>query len=87
MTENWRVKIGEFLGLHAATELGHIEFIALLGHFRRGNLLTFQQALQFALVRGGHGAADACLRNDLFPDIYNPAFVCLLSSLISWAHD
>src|SRR5260370_2287544 len=50
---------GEFLGFHAAPEGGHIQFLALLRHFRRSDLLTLQQAGEFALVRGGHRPADA----------------------------
>src|SRR6266480_2157440 len=42
-----------------AAELGHIEFLALLGHFRRSDLLSLQQARQFGLVRSGHHPADA----------------------------
>src|SRR6266516_1708669 len=49
----------ELLGLHAATESGHAEFLALFGHFRGGDLLPLQQARQLSLVGSGHYSADA----------------------------
>ena len=49
----------ELLGLHAATESGHAEFLALFGHFRGGDLLPLQQARQLSLVGRGHYSADA----------------------------
>src|SRR5882672_9708494 len=50
---------GQFLGTHATAELGHIEFLALLGHFGGSDLLALQQVRQFRLVGCGHDTADA----------------------------
>jgi len=41
MTEELAREDREFLGIHAAAESGHIEFLALLGHLRRSDLLSF----------------------------------------------
>src|SRR5882724_126815 len=49
----------EFLGLHATAELGHVEFLALLGHFGGSDLLALQQVRQFRLIGCGHDTADA----------------------------
>jgi hypothetical protein len=49
----------ELLGLHAAAELGHVEFLALLGHFGGSDLLALQQVRQFRLIGCGHDTADA----------------------------
>src|SRR3989442_14686375 len=54
----------ELLGLHAATESGHAEFLALFGHFRGGDLLSPQQGrppricrrAYFFACAGGPGA-------------------------------
>ena len=45
---------GQFLGVDAAAEGGQVEFLALLGHFRGGDLLALQQVLQFVLLAGRH---------------------------------
>src|SRR5437667_365383 len=53
-------KASKTLGeVRIAAESGHIEFLALFGHFRRCDLLSLQQARQFGLVRSGHHPADA----------------------------
>src|SRR4029077_16665425 len=48
----------EFFGVHAAAEGWNIEFLPLLGHLRRRDLLALQQRRKLRLVRGGHHPAD-----------------------------
>ena len=58
MTENWRVKIGQFLGVDARAEGGQVKFLALLGHLGGRDLLAAQLVLQLGLAGGVGLAAD-----------------------------
>src|SRR5260370_23227118 len=49
----------ELLGLHAATESGHAEFLALFGHFRGGDFLPLHHVCPPNPVGRGHYPPDA----------------------------